>query len=434
MKADVELRIRHGASLLLRNVEWAVSDQLAEHVLIGRPVLEGLGLDTKTILEAASDKHNGIVNIPEILTKGKDLKNGTLAKIMRDDGIFHSQNGDDGFADDDDIYIDLGEDTKEEFQNSLAARIKEAQENGLSEKSAKQRRDLVFEFHDIFRVRLGRSPPARVEPMIVKLKLGARPVIAKTRRYKADQREFLNRYIHTLEIMGFVRKNHAATWAAAPLLLPNDSRARFRMTVDLRAVNAATENISWPMPHIDSEVVDFWNSDCFATVDFVSGYWQLSLDANPQAAHSIVTPNGIYAPTRTQQGAVNSVANFQSKVEPLFHQMRENLKVWLDDFIIHSRGEDHLLQLLLQFFDFSKVWTVSFGKEECFLHKSSQMVWQNYIEKWCQDGSNKSFSLAGNLYATYRRGTVPVCALSQVDSVPQFAERSVPLTEVLEQA
>lgn len=149
VKADVELRIRHGASLLLRNVEWAVSDQQAEHVLIGRPVLEGLGLDTKKNLEAASDKHNGIVNVPEILPKGKDLKGGTLAKITRDDGIFHGRNGDDGFADDDDIYIDLGEDSNEKLHNTLAARIKKTKENGLSEKGAKQLRHMVFEFQDI---------------------------------------------------------------------------------------------------------------------------------------------------------------------------------------------------------------------------------------------------------------------------------------------
>lgn len=39
-----------------------------------------------------------------------------------------------------------------------------------------------------------------------------------------------------------------------------DSKARFRMTVDLRPVNAATEPIAWLMIHIDSEVYDFIGS------------------------------------------------------------------------------------------------------------------------------------------------------------------------------
>lgn len=111
--------------------------------------------------------------------------------------------------------------------------------------------------------------------------------------------------------MGFVRKNPNARWAAAPLVVPKpSSKAKFRMTVDMRPVNAATEATSWPMPHIDSEVYDFKDSNHFATVDFVSGYWQLPLDESSQEAHSIITPKGIYSPTRTQQGATISVANF----------------------------------------------------------------------------------------------------------------------------
>ena len=53
--ADANLRIRHGSSLMLRNVRWVVSDQVADqvadHVLLGGPLLEALGLNTKNILQ-----------------------------------------------------------------------------------------------------------------------------------------------------------------------------------------------------------------------------------------------------------------------------------------------------------------------------------------------------------------------------------------------
>lgn len=353
VKADVHLRIRHGSTLLLRNVEWAVSKQDAKHVLIGRPLLEALGLDMKNILEAACDRNNGIINVPDILPDQITPKPGTLAKFIRDSGVFHCQNGDDGYDEDESIYIDLGEDKPGEVEDMLGKRVEESAAAGLSTSGQEDLKTLLMEFEDIFRVRLGKTPPARVEPMKVKLKLGARPTIAKARRYKADQRNFLNKYMEELERMGFVVKNNAAQWASAPLLVPKESKARFRMTVDLRGVNAATEPISWPMPHIDSEVYDFSGSDCFATVDFVSGYWQLPLDKESRAAHSIITPNGVYSPTRTQQGATNSVANFQSKVEPLFREMQHNLKAWLDDFIVHCAGETDLLKLLRQFFRYA---------------------------------------------------------------------------------
>ena len=75
---DVKLRIRHGTNLLLRNVEWAVCEQQAKHVLIGCPLLEALGLDTAGILEAACDKPNSIVNVPEILPHDRNYKSADL--------------------------------------------------------------------------------------------------------------------------------------------------------------------------------------------------------------------------------------------------------------------------------------------------------------------------------------------------------------------
>ena len=123
------------------------------------------------------------------------------------------------------------------------------------------------------------------------------------------------------------------------------------------------------MPYIDSEIYDFSGSNVFATLDFVSGYWQLPLDADAQDAHSIITQRGIYSPTRTQQGATNSVANFQSKVEPLFRSMRDHLKAWLDDFILHCKSEEQLLKMLRQFFlDLSQARLVLVSQEVQFLH------------------------------------------------------------------
>lgn len=37
---DTELHIRHGSSLLLRNVSWLITDQHVETPLLGRPIEE----------------------------------------------------------------------------------------------------------------------------------------------------------------------------------------------------------------------------------------------------------------------------------------------------------------------------------------------------------------------------------------------------------
>ena len=76
--------------------------------------------------------------------------------------------------------------------------------------------------------------------------------------------------------MDFVQNMPTAEWQAAPLLVAKpESKERFRMAVDQRPVNAATIKEVWPMPHLDSEVSGFAGSTCFASLEFVSGYWQL---------------------------------------------------------------------------------------------------------------------------------------------------------------
>jgi len=122
------------------------------------------------------------------------------------------------------------------------------------------------------------------------------------------------------------------------------------MTVDLRPVNAATIKESWPMPHLDGEVFDFAGSNCFASFDFVSGYWQLPLHPDSYISCFVVAPRGVVISKRVLQGLANAVFYFQSSIESLFASLRDSLKAWVDDFSIHVRAEGVLLDKLEEFF------------------------------------------------------------------------------------
>ena len=100
----------------------------------------------------------------------------------------------------------------------------------------------------VFRLRLGKSPPADVPPMRVRIEPGKRAIRVKARQYPPDQRQFLDKYVDTLRSMECFVDMPTAEWQAAPLLVPKRySRAKYRMAVDLRPVNAATSKVSWPM-------------------------------------------------------------------------------------------------------------------------------------------------------------------------------------------
>lgn len=69
---------------------------------------------------------------------------------------------------------------------------------------------------------------------------GKMRVKSKVRRYAPAQQSFLNKYVDTLVEFGFLKPNPDAEWQAAQHLVPKNSKANYRMTIDLRPVNAAT--------------------------------------------------------------------------------------------------------------------------------------------------------------------------------------------------
>ena len=109
--------------------------------------------------------------------------------------------------------------------------------------------------------------------MRVRLKEDCLPIRVNARRYSAGQREFLDAYLKELVDLGFCEEMATATWQAAPLLVhKKESRSKYKLAIDLRPVNEATMKDSWPMPHLDWEILDFNGSVCFAVLDFVSAY------------------------------------------------------------------------------------------------------------------------------------------------------------------
>ncbi len=125
---------------------------------------------------------------------------------------------------------------------------------------------------------------------------------------------FLNAFVNALVGMGLLKPNRNVSWLAAPVLVPKKAPAKYKMTIGLRPINAATVKQAWPMPHLYSKIYDFAGSTCFAVLEFVSGYWQLPVDQDSQDACGIVTPNGVYSSTRVLQGLTNATSHFQGTV------------------------------------------------------------------------------------------------------------------------
>ncbi|CDF35330.1 unnamed protein product [Chondrus crispus] len=160
---NVELFIRHGFYLELRNMAWYVATTEVGEPLLGRPVLEALGINTKELLVAAIDRMGHSIEIGS-LVPDEVYPKGSVARLMHQ-GIFHSDGeyvADHGDSEDD-TWLDLGEDTASEIDQALERLVQESVDNGISENGKARLRSMLDRYRDVFRLRLGNDPPADVD-------------------------------------------------------------------------------------------------------------------------------------------------------------------------------------------------------------------------------------------------------------------------------
>lgn len=124
------------------------------------------------------------------------------------------------------------------------------------------------------------------------------------------------------------------------------SKAKYRTTIDLRPVNAATKAKKWPIPIIEAELSNFNGSTHFASRDICSGYRQCLLKPESYEVCGIIAPQRTFVSTLVLHGLQNSADYFHSTIPPLFDNMRHAIKPWIDDFTLHTGTESQLLEHL----------------------------------------------------------------------------------------
>lgn len=120
------LRIRHARNLFIRNVWFFVGDSPGDNVIVGRPLMEKLGINTRELLDAVHDYSGGTVDLSSITPNNAFLPSISINQLTSQ-GIFHSAaaNGEQDDHGNDD-YIDLGEDNPAELKSELDKRVDEA--------------------------------------------------------------------------------------------------------------------------------------------------------------------------------------------------------------------------------------------------------------------------------------------------------------------
>jgi len=292
----------------------------------------------------------------------------------------------------------------------LAAKVDEAEAQGLEPAARERLANLLYKHVDVFRIDLGGDPPVKVEPLKVRIKPGSTPVKCGMRRYPPLHVEYMRNHVAALESNGMVYKNNRATWAAAPRIVPKKEAGDLRMTIDSRPINACTEPMPWPMPNLDSAMVCLVGTTAYFTLDWTKGYWQLPLHADSQMYFSFMTPFGVYTPTRVLMGQTDAVAYCQSVVHQMFGELLfRGLLAWLDDLLGSARTVDELLDLLDQVLTICARFGLKLSPKKCYFFLREA--------EWC----GKLISAAGITHSPSRiQGLVELSPPATAADLQQF--------------
>nr|CCA22184.1 AlNc14C147G7407 [Albugo laibachii Nc14] len=96
------------------------------------------------------------------------------------------------------------------------------------------------------------------------------------------------------------------------------------MTVDLRAINAVTAPMAWPIPHLEVVMENLEGSKCYFSLDCFRFYRQLPLDEGSRDYFTVVTPSGLFTATRVIMGSTYAVAYAQQVAEKVMKPVLGN--------------------------------------------------------------------------------------------------------------
>ena len=160
----------------------------------------------------------------------------------------------------------------------------------------------------------------------------------------------MNEQVDELLDAGILRPIRYQTWVANPVMVAK-SNGSWRMCVDFKDLNKACPKDCYPLPEIDLKVDSLapFRWKCF--LDAYKGYHQIQMAREDEDKTAFRTDMGTFCYTKMPFGLKNAGATYQRLMDMAFvNSIGVNLEVYVDDLVIKSREEDHMLQDILKVF------------------------------------------------------------------------------------
>ena len=167
----------------------------------------------------------------------------------------------------------------------------------------------------------------------IPLKPGAQPIRQHPHRLGPHKEREAEEQVSKLLERGLIEPSNGA-WSS-PVVLVKKKDGSWRFCIDYRRLNAVTQQDAYPLPRIDESLDALSGSRYFSTLDLVSGYWQVPLDADASDKSAFSTRSGLYKWKVLPFGLTSAPATFQRLMERVLHGLHwKSLLLYLDDIIV----------------------------------------------------------------------------------------------------
>lgn len=207
---------------------------------------------------------------------------------------------------------------------------------------------------------MGRSSQA-----VLKIDTGdSGPIHQRPYRGSHEQRKIIEEQVDEMLANGVIRKS-SSPWSS-PVVLVKKRDGKWRFCVDYRQMNKIIRLDKYPLPRIDDLLSYLSGAEYFASLDMLSGYWQIPIEENDKYKTAFVTINGLYEFNVLPFGLATSGACFQRMVDQALGDIKyKGAIVYIDDILVYGKTFEEFCKNLEDVLMRLRVANLSLNPKKC---------------------------------------------------------------------
>eukprot|EP00253_Pinus_taeda_P025272 PITA_25272 len=144
-------------------------------------------------------------------------------------------------------------------------------------------------------------------------------------------KEIVKEELQTLLDVGFIHPISYYEWVS-PLVLFPKKNGKWRICVDYKELNKATNKYHFPLPFTEKFLDGLAKYKFFSFLDGFSGYNQIRINPEYQDKTTFTCPWGIFSYKFLPFSLCNALATFQREVLSIFAELvHDSMEIYMDD-------------------------------------------------------------------------------------------------------